>query len=81
MELITVPMESLTAPSGANCTEVIATGAAPAPLLRRVYDAVLAGQNRRAEREIARYLREHGGKFTDELEREIERYFLNGKLR
>ena len=80
MELITVPMQSLTAPSGANCTEVIQPGSR-APLLRRVYDAVLAGQNRRAEREIARYLREHGGKFTDGLEREIERYFLNGKLR
>jgi hypothetical protein len=80
MELIAMPAESLTVPSGTNCSEA-AKSKFRAPLLHRVYDAVLAGQNRRAEREIARYLRGRGGKFTDGLEREIERYFLNGKLR
>jgi hypothetical protein len=50
----------------------------PAPkrsLLRRLLDAVIESQQRRAEREIARYLR--GIKFTDDVEREIERRFLN----
>jgi len=31
---------------------------------------------RQAEREVARYLADTGGKFTDETEREIERRFL-----
>jgi hypothetical protein len=44
-------------------------------LLRRLLDAVIESQQRRAEREIARYLR--GIKFTDDVEREIERRFLN----
>jgi len=43
-------------------------------LLRRFFDAVIDSQQRRAEREIAKYL--HGVKFTDDVEREIERRFL-----
>jgi glyoxylase-like metal-dependent hydrolase (beta-lactamase superfamily II) len=39
--------------------------------------AMMASRQRQAEREIARYLRDHGGKFTDEAEREIERRFLS----
>jgi hypothetical protein len=39
--------------------------------------AMMASRQRQAEREIARYLRNHGGKFTDEAEREIERRFLS----
>ena len=38
---------------------------------------MMASRQRQAEREIARYLRNHGGKFTDEAEREIERRFLS----
>jgi hypothetical protein len=45
-------------------------------LLLRVFDAIEASNMRRAEREIARYLRATGGKITDEVEREIERRFL-----
>jgi len=44
-------------------------------LLSRIAAAIEAANMRRAEREIARYLG-HGGKFTDETEREIERRFL-----
>ena len=40
---------------------------------RRVCDAMIASQQRRAEREIASYLSSHGGLFTDDMEREIMR--------
>lgn len=45
-------------------------------LLMRLFDAMAAARMRQAEREVARYLAETGGKFTDESEREIERRFL-----
>ena len=45
-------------------------------LFLRILDAIEQSNMRRAEREIARYLRGTGGKFTDEHEREIERRFL-----
>jgi hypothetical protein len=44
-------------------------------VLRRWLDAVMASQQRRADREIARYVTT-AGRFTDEVEREIERRFL-----
>lgn len=46
-------------------------------VLRRLLDAIQQSNMRRAEREIARYLRGSGSKFTDETEREIERRFLS----
>ena len=49
-----------------------AASAAPRkPFWRRAYDAVMRSQQRRAEREIAAYLRRHGGLLTDDMEREI----------
>ncbi|MFA6264370.1 MAG: hypothetical protein WC670_01465 [Pseudolabrys sp.] len=42
----------------------------------RVLDSLMAARMRQAEREVARYIAETGGKFTDESEREIERRFL-----
>ena len=47
----------------------------------RFYAAMLAARLRAAEREIARYLVNTGGKFTDEAEREIERRFLSNQSR
>ena len=44
-------------------------------LWRRWLDAMLNAQQRRADREIARYLATRGG-ITDDIEREIERLFL-----
>jgi hypothetical protein len=41
--------------------------------------AMMESRARVAEREIARYLRSNGGKFTDESEREIERRFLSNQ--
>jgi hypothetical protein len=42
----------------------------------RLFDVIEQANMRRAEREIARYLRASGGKITDEAEREIERRFM-----
>jgi hypothetical protein len=44
-------------------------------LLTRMYNALVAAQSRRAEREIARYLASRGP-LTDEVEREIMRRLL-----
>ena len=46
-------------------------------LFRRWYDAFIAGRQRRADREIARYIAASGG-LIDSVEREIERRFLLG---
>ena len=40
--------------------------------------AMAQSRQRQADREIARYMAGRGGKFTDEMEREIERRFLTG---
>src|SRR5262249_22775214 len=46
----------------------------------RVYAAIVKAQERRAEREIARYLESHGGLLTDDIERQMmER--LSGRSR
>lgn len=53
------------------------TAAAPGRGLgRRIFEAILAARQRQAEREIAFYLEGVGGKFTDDVEREIESRFL-----
>ena len=44
---------------------------------RKLVDAMMASQQRRADIEIARYLRDRGGRLNDETEREIERRFLH----
>jgi hypothetical protein len=48
-------------------------------VLRRMLDAIEASNMRRAEHEIARYMRNSGNKFTDETEREIERRVLSSR--
>jgi hypothetical protein len=48
-------------------------------LLRRIFATMTAARMRQAEREVARYLADTGGKFTDEAEREIERRFLSNQ--
>jgi hypothetical protein len=56
-------------------SDYAARDAAPAnprkPFWRRAYDAIVRSQQRRAEREIAAYLKNHGGLLTDDMEREI----------
>ena len=41
------------------------------PFWRRVFDGIIDAQQRRAEREIARYLANHGGLLNDDMERQI----------
>ena len=45
-----------------------------AGFFRRLIDAIFVSRQRQVEREIARYLQ--NGRFTDEVEREIERRFF-----
>jgi hypothetical protein len=47
---------------------------------RRIIDAISVAQQRRADREIALYLANHGGVFTDDMEREVMRR-LSGNSR
>lgn len=47
--------------------------------LSRLFASMTASRMRTAEREVARYLADTGGKFTDEAEREIERRFLSNQ--
>ena len=46
---------------------------------RRMSNAFAAARMRQAERQVGRYISESGGKFTDEVEREIERRFLSNQ--
>ena len=50
-------------------------------LFGRMLDAMAAARMRQAEADVARYLADTGGKFTDEAEREIERRFLSNPSR
>jgi hypothetical protein len=45
-------------------------------LFNRVMDVIIAARRRQVEREIGRFLRDNGGKLTDDVERTIERRFL-----
>jgi hypothetical protein len=45
-----------------------------AGFFRRLVNAIFVSRQRQVEREIARYLQ--NGRFTDEVEREIERRFF-----
>jgi hypothetical protein len=56
--------------------ELKASSAPRRGLFARFLDALMASRMRQAEREIANYLADTGGKFTDESEREIERRFM-----
>ena len=43
---------------------------------RRLFDAIMDGRQRRAQREIDRYVATHGRRMTDTLEREINARLL-----
>lgn len=44
-----------------------------------LYEAIVASQQRRAEREVAAYLKRNGGLLTDEMEREIMHRLTGGR--
>ncbi len=47
---------------------------------RRIGERFLAARQRQAERAVARYLAQNGMKFTDSVERDIERHLLTGHV-
>ena len=49
-------------------------------VLNRIGEAVAASPRMRAERELARFIEGHGGRLTDEVEREISRRFSSPTL-
>jgi hypothetical protein len=67
--------------SAAALRDLAYTAATPAKarpgFFARLLASMQAARLRQAEREIAHYLADTGGKFTDESEREIERRFLS----
>jgi hypothetical protein len=67
--------QSVAAPSSLEIPKIAPR--AKRSLLLRLFDAVEEANIRRAEREIARFLRSSGSTFTDATEREIERRFLS----
>jgi hypothetical protein len=54
---------------------------APRKLWRRVFDALIESQQRRADREIARFLASNGGLLTDDAEREMMRRLMRSDRR
>jgi hypothetical protein len=63
-------------------SEIAATKVSAGPgFFSRLVAILTAARLRQAEREVARYLADTGGKFTDEAEREIERRFLSNQSR
>jgi len=71
-------------PSAAEAAFSATYAPAKAPkrgIFARLLDGLMAARMRQAERDVARYITETGGKFTDESEREIERRFLSSNSR
>lgn len=68
MSTLTYSHDSLAAPAADTAAPSRRTS-----LWRQLLEAMIASQQRRAEREIAAYLASHGGVFTDDTEREIMR--------
>lgn len=62
----------------ANAEEVDADSARPrAGFFARVLAAMIEARERAAEREIERYIANHGGVLTDSIERDLSRQFGN----
>ena len=70
---------STVVPRELGCREDTATKRDGRGLWRRLFDAMIEARQRQAEREIALYLQRTGGKFTDEIEREIGRRFISSR--
>jgi hypothetical protein len=44
-------------------------------ILRRIFDAIALSQQRHAEREAGRFIAAHGGRLTDDVERQLMKRF------
>ncbi len=70
-------------PRDLGALSVPAKSASAAPhkgVWRRIGERFLAARQLQAERAVARYLAQNGMKFTDAVERDIERHLLTGHL-
>jgi hypothetical protein len=47
-----------------------------AGVLRRIFDAIFASRQKQVDREITRFLARSGGRFTDDVEREMMQRLL-----
>ena len=59
---------SRTAPAGARTS-----------ILRRIFVAIERLDQRRVEREADRFIAEHGGRFTDAIERQLTEHLCGGR--
>jgi len=48
-------------------------------ILRRIFAAIERSDQRRVEREAARFIAKHGGRLTDDLERQLTEHFLRSE--
>ena len=48
-------------------------------ILRRILAAIERSHQRRVEREAARFIASHGGRLTDDLERQLTEHFLRSE--
>ena len=49
-----------------------------AGVLRRIFDAIFESRQKQVDREITRFLARSGGRFTDDIEREMMQRLLTG---
>ena len=50
-------------------------------LLSRIFHALFESHQRQADREIARFVARSGGRFTDDIERQMTQHLLTGNYR
>jgi len=48
-------------------------------IFRRIFAAIARSDQRRIEKEVARFLAAHGGRFTDDIERQLGERFFRGR--
>ena len=65
------PLNALFHPYSTSGAAPSSAGKQPRSFARRLVDAIAASNQRRAEREVSRYIALHGGRLTDGLERQL----------
>jgi len=48
-------------------------------IFRRIFAAIARSDQRRIENEVGRFLAAHGGRFTDDIERQLGERFFRGR--
>ena len=65
------PFNNLFHPYSTSGATSSGAGKRPRSFARRIVDAIAASNQRRAEREVARFIALNGGRLTDGLERQL----------